>query len=63
MTILSAGDLGIEIDYGIGNPPGTLQRLEGGVWEDYCPDRELINSKSLDIENLPPGKYRILPTS
>jgi hypothetical protein len=59
MTILSAGDLGVEIDYGAGNPQGTLQRLENGDWEDYRPDGEAITSKSLDIESLPSGKYRI----
>ena len=60
MTVLSAGDLGVEIDYGVGNPSGTLQRFENGDWQDYCPDGEVITSKSLDIESLPPGKYRII---
>jgi hypothetical protein len=63
MTMLSAGDLGIEIDYGIGNHPGTLQRLDNGVWRDYHVDGEAITSESLDIDSLPPGKYRIVPTS
>ena len=60
MTVLSAGDLGIEIDYGIGNPPGTLQRFDNGVWRDYHRDGEAITSDSLDIDSLPPGKYRIV---
>ena len=59
MTVLSAGDLAIEIDYGVGNPPGTLQRYENGGWQDYRPDGEAITSESLDINSLPPGKYRI----
>jgi hypothetical protein len=59
MTMLSAGDLGIETDYGAGNPFGTLQRLENGNWQDYRPDGEAITSEALDIKNLPPGKYRI----
>ena len=59
MTVLSAGDLGIEIDYGARNPSGTLQRLENGDWQDYRPDGEVITSESLDIEGLPPGKYLI----
>ena len=63
MTVLSAGDLGIEIDYGARNPSGTLQRLVTGVWEDYNLDSEVVTSKSLDIESLPPGKYRIVPIS
>ena len=59
MTMLSAGGLGVEIDYGAGNPQGTLRRLENDNWEDYRPDGETITSNSLDIESLPPGKYRI----
>ena len=59
MTMLSAGDLGIEIDYGARNPSGTLQRLVKGVWENYRLDGEVITTESLDINNLPPGKYRI----
>ena len=45
MTMLSAGDLAIEIDYVVGNPSGTLQRLENGDWQDYCPDGGVITSK------------------
>ena len=60
MTILSAGDLGIEIDYGVRNPSGTLQRLDNGVWENYRLDGEVVSSDSLDIESLPPGRYRIV---
>ena len=60
MTMLSAGDLGIEIDYGVGNPPGILQRLENGDWQDYHPYGEAITSEVLDIESLLPGKYRIV---
>ena len=60
MTMLSAGDPGIEIDYGAGNPPGTLQRLENNDWQDYDPDGEVVASESLDIKGLPPGKYRII---
>ncbi|MFC1740129.1 hypothetical protein ACFL0N_01460 [Pseudomonadota bacterium] len=59
MTMLSAGDLGLEIDYGVGEPRGILQRLQNGEWEDFCPDGEAITSESLDIESLPPGKYRL----
>jgi hypothetical protein len=63
MTMLSAGDLGVEIDYGIGNPLGTLQRLDNGVWRDYSRDGEAITGETVDIVGLPPGKYRIVPTS
>ena len=61
MTVLSAGDLGVEIDYGVGNPSGTLQRLVEGVWGDYRPEGEVVTSEALDIESLPPGKYRVVP--
>ena len=60
MTVLSAGDLGIEIDYGARNPSGTLQRLENGDWQDYHQNGEIITSQTLDIESLPPGRYRVV---
>lgn len=63
MTVLSAGDLGIEIDYGARNPSGTLQRLENGVWKNYRLDGEVVSSEALDIESLPPGRHRVVPTS
>ena len=63
MTMLAAGDLSVEIDYGAGNPSGTLQRLEKGDWQNYSPDGEDVISKSLDIESLPPGKYHVVPIS
>jgi hypothetical protein len=59
MTVLTAGDLCIEIDYGAGNPPGTLQRLDNGGWQDYRPEGKAITSEALNIESLPPGTYRI----
>jgi hypothetical protein len=58
--MLSAGDLGVEIDYGVGNPSGTLQRLVNEVWEDYSPLGVVITSELLDIESLALGKYRIV---
>jgi hypothetical protein len=62
MTVLSAGDLSIEIDYGAGNPPGTLQRFDNEDWEDYQSEGEVITSETLDIKGLPPGKYRVVET-
>jgi hypothetical protein len=59
--MLSAGDLGVEIDYGAGNPLGIVQRLVEDIWEGFKPDGEVIATDSLDIERLPPGRYRILP--
>ena len=61
MTVFSAGDLGVEIDYGVGNPPGALQHLEDGNWKDYRLDGEVVTSEALDIESLPPGQYRVVP--
>jgi hypothetical protein len=63
MTMLSAGDLGVEIDYGVRNPSGTLQRLVEAIWEDYCPNGEVITTESLGIETLPPGTNRVVPNS
>ena len=63
MTVFSAGDLGVEIDYGLSNPPGTPQRLESGIWENHCPDGEVVSSEALDIESLPPGRYRVVQIS
>jgi hypothetical protein len=63
MTMLSAGDLGAEIDFEVRNPSGTLQRLESGIWENCCPDGQVVSSEALDIESLPPGKYRVVPIS
>ena len=61
MTMLSAGDLGVESDYGTGNPSGVLQRLVNDLWTDYRRDGKAITSKPLDISSLPPGKYRVVP--
>jgi len=58
MTVLSAGDLGVEIDYGAGNPSGTLQRLDNGDWEDYRVDGEPL-IYSFKVNKLPPGEYRL----
>ena len=61
MTVLSASDLAVEIDYGVGKPSGTLQRLDNSVWENYRLDGEVVSSEALDIESLPPGRYRVVP--
>ena len=61
MIVLSAGDLAVEIDYGARNPSGTLQRLENDDWQNCRQDGEVVTSEALDIESLPPGRYRIEP--
>ena len=56
--ILSAGDLGIEIDFGSNQPGAILQRQEKGHWHDYLVEgKPVINP--FDGESLPPGFYRL----
>jgi hypothetical protein len=56
--ILSAGDLGIEIDFGADKPGAILQRKEEGHWRDYLVKGEPV-VKPFDVETLPPGRYRL----
>ena len=56
--IWSAGDLGIEIDFGNDKPGAILQRKEKGYWQDYLVDGELVVNP-FDEEKLPPGYYRL----
>jgi hypothetical protein len=56
--ILSAGDLGIEIDFGNDQPGAILQRKNKGHWHDYLVDgKPVVNP--FDVEALPPGRYRL----
>ena len=57
--VLSAGYLGIEIDFGRNLPGAILQRKEKGKWKDYLIDgKPVINP--VDVNNtLPPGWYRL----
>ncbi len=59
--IYSAGDLGIEIDFGPDDPGAVLQRKEKGYWLDYLVDGELVVNP-LDAEALPPGVYGLRDT-
>ena len=54
--ILSAGDLGIEIDFGTHQPGAILQRQEEGMWKDYLVDGKPVR-EPIDLESLPPGRY------
>ena len=58
--ILSAGDLGIEIDFGLlyKEPGAILQRKEKGYLHDYLVDGEPV-VKPFDVETLRPGWYRL----
>ena len=55
--IWSAGDLGIEIDFGSDQPGAILQRKEENGYQDYLVDSELVVNP-FDVETLPPGWYR-----
>ncbi len=58
--IWSAGDLGIEIDFGLlyKEPGAILQRKEKDGYRDYLVDGEPVVNP-LDVEALPPGWYRL----
>ena len=56
--IYSAGDLGVEIDFGNDQPGAILQRKEKGHWHDYLVDgKPVVNP--FNVETLPPGFYRL----
>lgn len=46
-------------DLGKDEPGMTLQHLERGVWRDYIVNDKPVLSP-VDIEALPPGKYRLV---
>ena len=58
--IWSAGDLGIEIDFGLlyKVPGAILQRKERDGYTDYLVDGELVMNP-VDVETLVPGYYRL----
>jgi len=49
----------IWIDLGKDEPGMVLQRREGRDWVDVMVDGEVVKSP-VDIEKLPPGKYRLV---
>ena len=57
--IWSAGDLGIEIDFGSNQPGAILQRRERDGWHDYLVDGE-SEVNPFDVEMLSPGYYRLI---
>ncbi len=59
--IWSAGDLGIEIDFGLlyKASGAILQRKEKGYWHDYLVDGEPVVNP-FDVEMLSPGYYRLI---
>jgi hypothetical protein len=50
--IYSAGDLGIEIDFGTDQPGAILQRKDKGYWHDYLIDGKPVTNP-IDVETLP----------
>ena len=56
--IWSAGDLGIEIDFGPDEPRAILQRKVKGYWQDYLVYGEPVPNP-FDVEMLPAGWYRL----
>jgi hypothetical protein len=56
--IYSAGDLGIEIDFGPNQPGAVLQREDRGYWHDYLVKGEPVTNP-FDVESLPRGFYRL----
>ena len=57
--IYSAGDLGVEIDFGNDKPGAVLQRKDKGYWHDYLVDGKPVTNP-FDVESLPPGIYRVV---
>jgi hypothetical protein len=54
----SAGDLGIEIDFGRNQPGAILQRKKSDGYQDHLIDgKPVVNP--VDINTLLPGRYRI----
>jgi hypothetical protein len=58
--IYSAGDLGVEIDFGSDEPGAILPRKEQDIWLDYQVDGQMVTNP-FDVETLPPGSYRLRP--
>ena len=56
--IWSAGDLGIEIDYGSDQPGAILHRKEENGYQDFLGDGERVTNP-FDVETLPPGFYQM----
>lgn len=60
MVNLSAGDLGLEIDYGSSKPGDVLQRWDypQDGWRDFERDGKLVTNL-FDYTTLSPGRYRL----
>ena len=58
MIVAGTGSL-IYIDLGKDEPGMILIRIDGRVWADYLVKGQRVLSP-VDIEALPPGKYRLI---
>ena len=56
--IIQAGDLLIELDTGTNSQKSILQRYQNGNWENFSLGGQFLDLPR-DIDNLPPGKYRL----
>ena len=60
--IWSAGDLGIEIDFGPDKHRAILQHKDKGYWHDNLVEGEPVTNP-FDVESLPPGFYRLVESA
>jgi hypothetical protein len=58
MVTLSAGDLGLQNDFGRNDPSDILQRWDGEGWQDYKQDGKTVRNP-FDFKTLPPGRSRL----
>jgi len=56
--ILSAGDLALEVDFGLNQPGAILQRKEKEGYQGYLIDEKPVTNP-IDVNTLPPGWYRL----
>ena len=56
--ILSLGELGVEIDFGLNTPGAILRLKEKGYWHDYLVDGNPVVNR-FDVGAQVPGIYRL----
>jgi hypothetical protein len=57
-VIYSAGDLGLQIDFGLDEHGAVLQLKHIDGWKDHLVDGEPVTNP-FNVEMLPPGRYRL----
>ena len=58
MPVLSAGDLGVVIDFASSDESAILEIEIQGEWQTYTQNGGKVTVGDMDIEKLPPGRYR-----